>query len=415
MIPWDPEEAAALEGPDGLIEVSRLIAAFDPERHAELADQYYRDAPLWSMIFRKPFGDPPMARDMLRKLWAVLDLLGLQAGQSVLDYGCGTGWLCRILLQQKLQVIGVDVSHTALDKAEAWTRENMPPLAGAVRYLPLDGDRIPLADAAVHRVVCFDVFHHLHDQATTLREMARVLRPFGRAVFMEPGPEHSRSPDSQSEMRRFGVIENDVALEQVWHLAQEAGFERCEVALLPDRPFVLPMTQFLDEAARFGTEEPLSPELGELARRQLRPWARHLRCFVLHRAGGTPDSRNMPPPGQRDGREAGSITVLEARRTAGGVFVRLSVRNTGPWHWIPGGSGEGSVNLGVMRRRADGTLERDFQRQRLGPEPPAPGRAVELSFTLPPLGAADAGYELDLVSEGITWFETGVAVTPDAG
>jgi ubiquinone/menaquinone biosynthesis C-methylase UbiE len=94
---------------------------------------------------------------------------------------------------------------------------------GAARFCVYEGERLPLDDASVDRVICFDAFHHVRDQAATLQEFARVLRPGGRIAMLEPGPNHSRTPQSQMEMSLYKVIENDVDMQMIMAAAQSAG------------------------------------------------------------------------------------------------------------------------------------------------------------------------------------------------
>jgi len=49
-----------------------------------------------------------------------------------------------------------------------------------------DAAELPYEDASVGNLVLVDVFHHLADPARFLDEAARVLRPGGRAVLLEP-------------------------------------------------------------------------------------------------------------------------------------------------------------------------------------------------------------------------------------
>jgi SAM-dependent methyltransferase len=49
-----------------------------------------------------------------------------------------------------------------------------------------DAEELPYEDASVGNLVLVDVFHHLADPARFLDEAARVLRPGGRAVLLEP-------------------------------------------------------------------------------------------------------------------------------------------------------------------------------------------------------------------------------------
>lgn len=49
-----------------------------------------------------------------------------------------------------------------------------------------DGNHLPVEDGSFDNVVAVDVLHHLYDPDTALAEMARVIRPGGRAAFIEP-------------------------------------------------------------------------------------------------------------------------------------------------------------------------------------------------------------------------------------
>ncbi|MFT8243931.1 methyltransferase domain-containing protein [Roseomonas sp. BN140053] len=474
MTEWQVKDADSFVGADGSIDVRRLMASVDPEVHADRADRYYAAVPLHDPQFRKPVGDPGMARDMLRKMTLAMQLLDAQPGQRVMDYGCGTGWLSRALAQQGLEVVGVDVSATALAKSVAYTAVHMPQIATRIRHAQITGGKVPVEDQSVDRVVCYDVFHHVHDQATVLGEMFRVLSPGGRAVFIEPGPRHSRSPASQTEMRQHGVIENDVVLEEIWPLAQVAGFERCEVAVVPNLPLLLSLPEFTAEAARVEAKGQPSPATVERVFARLDPWIENMRCFVLHR-GGKPapaakpaaagaETAAKPPATAAKAPPAGgpakppaptkpatpakpaaaTAATLPAGKTAAPpkaaapepgstapssreiprtaaqrpeplaavsataaplgeqIAVSVEVRNLGPFRWLPGGSGVGSVNLGVMRRVAGGGLERDFRRVRMASRPVEPGETIRLTFDLPVAGST--GWMLDLVAEEVTWF-----------
>src|SRR5712664_1077271 len=162
-------------------------------------------------VLNKPFGNVTDAPGMIYRLGLLLSELRLGLGQTVLDFGAGSGWLSSCLNRLGCQTIAVDVSPTALELGRELFRldpRHRPELEP--RFLPYDGHRLPLPDASVDRIACFDAFHHVPNQDEVLGEFERVLRPGGRAVLAEPGEGHSHSELSAFETDRCGVLENEL-------------------------------------------------------------------------------------------------------------------------------------------------------------------------------------------------------------
>src|SRR5205823_13517906 len=129
------------------------------------------------------------------------------------------------LTQLGCRVVLLDVSPTALQMAQA-LYERVPVIGDqpAPEFLVFDGRRIELPDASVDRVLCLHALHHVPNQAATLAELGRILRPGGRAAFAEPGPRHSRAAQSQFEMRSYRVVENDIDVHELSPIAHGVGF-----------------------------------------------------------------------------------------------------------------------------------------------------------------------------------------------
>jgi SAM-dependent methyltransferase len=128
--------------------------------------------------------------DGVEALDTILDAVGLTVGSDdvVVDIGCGVGRMTRALAARANRVIGVDVSAEMLARA----REHNAELAN-VEWLHGDGRTLPIGDVTVDGCFSYVVFQHIPDPQITLgyvREMGRVLRPGGWAVFIL-----STSPD----------------------------------------------------------------------------------------------------------------------------------------------------------------------------------------------------------------------------
>jgi ubiquinone/menaquinone biosynthesis C-methylase UbiE len=109
--------------------------------------------------------------------------LGDVHGRHVLDYGCGTGGTATQLLAQGAQVTGFDISHARL--MEARQRVAGEPGDAATGLLQCAAEMLPFSDGAFDAVLGKQILHHL-DLKIAIPEIARVLRPGGRAVFLEP-------------------------------------------------------------------------------------------------------------------------------------------------------------------------------------------------------------------------------------
>lgn len=270
--PGAPECAPA--DPD-LIDVAELIGSVSVEEHAARAEAHFKGLEFPEWLLRKPFLDVAEAPFLLAAFGQVLGGLELRPDMTVLDFGAGTCWTSRWLTQLGMRVIALDVSETVLALGKRlFELEPVLGQAHAPQFLHFDGRRIELADGAVDRVLSFGAFHHVPNPSEVLGELARVLRPGGIAAFSEPGPGHSVTAQSQSEMRNYGVIENDVVIEDVWTWAKAAGFAELRLRLVDPDPRWVDLETFQDvlagEAAAADFVEPARVSIGNHRMFQLR-------------------------------------------------------------------------------------------------------------------------------------------------
>jgi ubiquinone/menaquinone biosynthesis C-methylase UbiE len=106
------------------------------------------------------------------------------AGKVVLDYGCGPGYLTKYLLENgAVSVTGIDVSEGEIEQArESARRDGFDDRSS---FLVADAHATGFPDDSFDLIVGDSILHHL-DMQLALRELRRILRPGGRAVFMEP-------------------------------------------------------------------------------------------------------------------------------------------------------------------------------------------------------------------------------------
>jgi SAM-dependent methyltransferase len=115
------------------------------------------------------------------ELEAMTRLLGPGPGRC-LDLGCGTGVSIEPLTDAGWSVVGLDVSSDQLRVA----RERTGHLA--VSLIQGDAAALPFADASFDAVVSLLTHTDFDDFARVAAEVARVLVPGGRLVYVGPHP-----------------------------------------------------------------------------------------------------------------------------------------------------------------------------------------------------------------------------------
>ncbi|MGH9028383.1 MAG: class I SAM-dependent methyltransferase, partial [Acidimicrobiales bacterium] len=196
-------------------------------------------------LLAKPCSTLREAPDVLACFGMLLGGLAPLPGMVVLDFGAGSCWTTHFLTQLGCRVVAMDISEAMLDLGRL--RFSRQPLFGdrpAPTFKVFDGRHMDLPDSSVDRILCFDALHHVPNPSDVVCEMGRVLRPGGVAGFSEPGPHHSRDAQSQHEMRRYGVPELDLVLEDIWRAAAAAGFAELSVGIFTPTPQWVPFDRF---------------------------------------------------------------------------------------------------------------------------------------------------------------------------
>ncbi len=111
---------------------------------------------------------------------------GIEAGDTVLDLGTGTGDLyipAFRAAQPAGQVIGLDISANMLGVAAGRIREAFPGIEPQLHVRPAEATE--LSDASVDVVLMGWVLRNVGDRPATYREILRILKPGGRFVCVE--------------------------------------------------------------------------------------------------------------------------------------------------------------------------------------------------------------------------------------
>ncbi len=107
--------------------------------------------------------------------------LGELSGRCVLDYGCGHGMAAVVMARAGARVHAFDLSPGYVEEARARAEANQV----GIQVRVANGEELPYPDGTFDAVWGCAILHHL-DLKKAARELRRVLRPGGVAVFCEP-------------------------------------------------------------------------------------------------------------------------------------------------------------------------------------------------------------------------------------
>jgi SAM-dependent methyltransferase len=110
-------------------------------------------------------------------------LLGDVRGKTVLDFGCGNGENTILLVRRGARVLSMDISTASVKVAEK--RLEINNLENAAEFFTGSAHDICLPDESIDVVFGMAILHHL-DLKLSAKEVFRVLKPGGRAIFQEP-------------------------------------------------------------------------------------------------------------------------------------------------------------------------------------------------------------------------------------
>lgn len=110
-------------------------------------------------------------------------LLGDARGKTVLDFGCGNGENTILLVRRGARVLSMDISTASVKVAEK--RLEINGLENTAEFFTGSAHDICLPDESVDVVFGMAILHHL-DLKLAAKEVFRVLKPGGRAIFQEP-------------------------------------------------------------------------------------------------------------------------------------------------------------------------------------------------------------------------------------
>lgn len=101
-------------------------------------------------------------------------------GASILDFGCGAGNGVRAMRESGYAAFGCDVELHADEEGRA-LRDS-----GILRPITMEPYRVPFENASFDALISNEVFEHVQDYDTAIREIHRLLKPGGASLHLFP-------------------------------------------------------------------------------------------------------------------------------------------------------------------------------------------------------------------------------------
>ena len=148
-------------------------------------------------------------REKEERVSVLMEALGVEAGQTVCDLGCGNGYHALRLAKRvgsSGKVLAVDIQQPMLDMLEkrssAAGLANIEPILGGT-----DDPKIP--DGSCDLILLVDVYHEFSDPETMLAKMRKALKPDGRIALVE-----FRSEDPEVPIKKLHKMSKEQILKE---------------------------------------------------------------------------------------------------------------------------------------------------------------------------------------------------------
>ena len=177
---------------------------------------------------------------------AVVDMVAPVPGEVVVDIGAGMGPAAMRAAASGAHVYAVEPTPymrkiVTMRAATSRYRKRVSVVDGSAEEMPVD-------DHSVDAMWAVNTMHHWNDPTRAAAEVARVLKPNGRAVLVDEDFEDPSHPDHEHWVERHGAADDDhhhgfsmVDAEEIAELFRSAGVPnvRAERRAVATRPSIV--------------------------------------------------------------------------------------------------------------------------------------------------------------------------------
>jgi SAM-dependent methyltransferase len=167
----------------------------------------------------KPFGNsaPRDSARLLIDFAYALELLDLRPGRTMVELGCGSGWMTRFAARHGIRAEGYDISPEMIEIARDLAAEE----GLDVHFEVADMEQLDLG-RRFETCLIYQAIHHTPRADLALAAARRALVPGGRLLLSEPNWKHRFA--GQRDANEYGVTDLGYSPRKLKRLLREAGF-----------------------------------------------------------------------------------------------------------------------------------------------------------------------------------------------
>jgi ubiquinone/menaquinone biosynthesis C-methylase UbiE len=150
--------------------------------------RFWEKHPLLSTSIPHPLGSKEFLeafdceRERIEPLSVQRKVYNFKSGQNktILDVGCGNGWVLSHFFHEGARCFGVDLTQRAIDIS----KKRFVLMQGSAFFMVANAEELPFKDSSFDIVTAMGVLHHTPNIDKAIGEIDRVLKPRGRIVLM---------------------------------------------------------------------------------------------------------------------------------------------------------------------------------------------------------------------------------------
>lgn len=209
--------------------------------YLEAARAYPQRLPAGSIdyLYRKPYDHRQGHGDFFLNMSNILGLIqrmSLPVNASILEVGCGPGWVTEILALLGYKVTAFDPSDDFIQIArdrirDASSARKYPQMESNVTFIVNTLEELDFPEDSFDAIIFYDILHHIIDEEKGLENCSKWLRSSGAIGIIEgawnPGNIELESALNE-EMKIYGTLESPFTREYLDYLLNKNGFMEIE-------------------------------------------------------------------------------------------------------------------------------------------------------------------------------------------